>query len=72
MKRFIDFIKNWGGFIALCLIDIALITLFILSECRCDSAFLRILTGFATLPLAGVGIVGAVFTALSVPRNEQG
>lgn len=72
MKGFTDFIKNWGGFIALCLIDIALITLFILSECRCDSAFLRILTGLATLPLAGVGIVGAVFTALSVPRNEQG
>ena len=67
MKRITDFIAKWGGFIALCLIDVALLALFILSECKGDSALLRIATGLATLPLAGIGIAAAVFTALTAP-----
>ena len=72
MKRFTDFIKKWGGFIALCLIDIALIALFIISECRSESELLRIITGIVTLPIAGVGIIAAIFTAIDAKRNEQG
>ena len=67
MKRIADFIAKWGGFIALCLINVTLLALFILSECKCNSALLRIATGLATLPLAGVGIIAAVFTALTAP-----
>ena len=71
MKRFTDFIKNWGGFIALCLIDVALIALFIISECRSESELLRIITGIVTLPIAGIGIVAAIFTAIDAKGHEQ-
>lgn len=72
MKQIADFFAKWGGFIALCLIDVALLALFILSECKCDSALLRIATGLATLPLAGIGITAAVFTALTALGYGKG
>lgn len=65
MKRFTEFLTTWGGFIALCLVTLTLIALFILCECRCDSALLRILAGFGTMPLAGVGVLAAVFNLKS-------
>ena len=70
MKRFTDFIKNWGGFIALCLIDIALIALFIISECKTDSAFLRIIYGILTL--CPVGALLPWLTKRGLDNSKEG
>lgn len=44
-----DFIKNWGTFILVTLFVALLLVLFIISECKTDSSFLRIIYGILTL-----------------------
>lgn len=65
MKRITEFLAKWGGIIALALIIAGLGALFILCECKCDSPLLRSLAGFATLPLAGVGLLAILATIKS-------
>jgi hypothetical protein len=44
-----DFIKEWGTFILVALFAAILVVLFIISECKTDSSFLRIIYGILTL-----------------------
>lgn len=44
-----EFIKEWGSFILVALFAATLVVLFIISECKTDSAFLRIISGILTL-----------------------
>lgn len=59
MAKVKDFIRIWGGAIALCLIIIALIAAFITIECKWDIAFWRILGACATIGIAGIISVAA-------------
>lgn len=72
METIKNFIKKWGGFIALSLVAITSLIVFIISEAKCENELLRIITGFVTLPIAGVGIIAAIFTAIDAKRNEKG
>ena len=44
-----EFIKTWGALMVVALIQALLLVLFVMSEAKNDSAFLRILTGIGTL-----------------------
>lgn len=62
METIKNFIKKWGGFIALSLVAITSLIVFIISEAKCDSALLRILTGLITMPLFTFANCGAVMS----------
>lgn len=49
MTKFMSFIKEWGTFILVCVFVALLLVLFIISECKNDSTFLRIICGILTL-----------------------
>ena len=53
MAQFTEFIKKWGAFVAALAFVALMVVLFIISECKTDSAFLRIITGISTLCPAG-------------------
>lgn len=54
MERFTQFLKSWGGYTLVAIFAAALVLLFIISECKNDSAFLRIIYGIPTLMPAGM------------------
>lgn len=49
-----NFLKSWGGYTLVTIFAAALVLLFIISECKNDSAFLRIIYGIPTLMPAGM------------------
>ena len=68
MRRFTEFIKNWGGFIALCIVALAFFTCFVVGEFKCESDFLRILIGAVTMPFCTIAAGCAIIEFLS-PKN---
>lgn len=57
-----DFIKKWGGFIALCLIAVMLLVIYIISECQFEVPFFRIIIGLIAMPLFTFCGFGAVMS----------
>lgn len=49
MEKFMNFLKSWGGYTLVAIFAALLVVLFIISECKNDSAFLRIIYGILTL-----------------------
>ena len=68
MDKIKNFLKNWGGFIALCIVALAFFTCFILSEFKCESDLLRVLIGAVTMPLCTISTVGAI-VSFSYPKE---
>lgn len=60
-----DFIKEWGTFILVALFAAILIVLFIISQAKTDSTFLRVLTGLGTLLPVGALIPFLIKKALN-------
>lgn len=65
-----EFIKEWGTFILVALFAAILIVLFIISECKNYSTFLRIICGILTL--CPVGAVLPWLTKRGLDNCKEG
>lgn len=70
MTKIIDFLKTWGVYILVCIFLALLIVLFIISESKNDSSFLRIIYGLATLLPSGAIIPWLVKKGIEKGKDE--
>ena len=64
-----EFIKTWGPLMVVGLSQALLVVLFIMSEAKNDSAFLRVLTGIGTLLPVGALLPFVIKEAINNTKN---